>query len=180
MSYNYILIKLQPGNFNNMIDFIRKEVATFDSNWLVDYKFFDDNFQSLHKKDQQQGQIFAAFAAIAILISCLGLFGLTIYATQQRVKEIGIRKVLGASVASIVNLLSRDLIKLVLIAACIAFPAAWWGMNKWLEDFAYRINIGWQVFAYAGIAVILGALMTIGSQAIKAAVANPVKSLRTE
>ncbi|HYJ63812.1 MAG TPA: FtsX-like permease family protein, partial [Parafilimonas sp.] len=112
--------------------------------------------------------------------SCLGLFGLTIYATQQRVKEIGIRKVLGASVASIVNLLSRDFIKLILIAACIAFPVAWWGMNKWLEDFAYRINIGWQVFELAGIAVMLIALITVSFQAIKAAIANPIESLRTE
>jgi putative ABC transport system permease protein len=117
---------------------------------------------------------------MAIFISCLGLFGLTIYATQQRVKEIGIRKVLGASVAVIVNLLSQDFIKLILIAACIAFPVAWWAMNKWLEDFAYRINIGWSVFVMAGIAVILIALVTVSFQAIKAAVANPVKSLRME
>ena len=180
MTYNYVLVKLQPGNFNSTIDFIRKTVATFDNSWLIDYKFFDENFQSLHKKDQQQGQIFAAFAAIAIVISCLGLFGLTIYATQQRVKEIGIRKVLGASVVGIVNLLSRDFITLILIAACIAFPVAWWGMNKWLEDFAYRIQIGWQVFAIAGAALMMIALVTVGVQAMKAATANPVKSLRTE
>jgi len=180
MTYNYVLIKLQPGNFNSTIDFVRKTVATFDAGWLVDYKFFDENFESLHKKDQRQGEIFAAFAIIAILISCLGLLGLTIYATQQRVKEIGIRKVLGASVASIVSLLSKDFIRLILIAACIAFPVAWWAMNKWLEDFAYRINIGWSVFVTAGIAVVLIALVTVSFQAIKAAVANPVESLRTE
>ena len=180
MTYNYILVKLQPGNFNSTIDFIRKTVAAFDNSWLVDYKFFDENFQSLHKKDEQQGQIFAAFAAIAMLISCLGLFGLTIYATQQRVKEIGIRKVLGASVVGIVNLLSRDFITLILIAACIAFPVAWWGMNKWLQDFAYRIQISWLVFAIAGAAMMTIALVTVGVQAMKAAMANPVKSLRTE
>jgi len=180
MTYNYILVKLQPGNFNSTIDFIRKTVTAFDNSWLVDYKFFDDNFQSLHKKDQQQGQIFAAFAAIAILISCLGLFGLTIYATQQRIKEIGIRKVLGASVVSIVTLLSQDFIKLILVAACIAFPVAWWGMNKWLEDFAYRISVGWEVFVLAGVAMTMIALITVSFQAIKAAVANPVESLRTE
>ena len=158
MTYSFVLIKMQPGNFNNTIDYVRKTVTAFDNSWLVDYKFFDENFESLHKKDEQQGQIFAAFAAMAILISCLGLFGLTIYATQQRVKEIGIRKVLGASVAGIVHLLSQDFIKLILIAACIAFPVAWWGMNKWLEDFAYRVHIAWQVFALATIAVMLIAL----------------------
>ncbi len=180
MTYNYMLIKLRPGNFNSTIDYIRKTVASFDANWLVDYKFFDENFASLHKKDEQEGAIFTSFAVIAIFISCLGLFGLTIYATQQRVKEIGIRKVLGASVSSIVNLLSKDFVKLIIIAACIAFPIAWFGMNKWLEDFAYRINISWSVFVFAGILMLLIALVTVSFQAIKAAVANPVKSLRTE
>jgi putative ABC transport system permease protein len=180
MNYNYMLIKLKPGNFHNTIDFVRKTVASFDPNWLVDYKFFDENFASLHKKDEQQGQIFAAFAAIAILISCLGLFGLTIYATQQRTKEIGIRKVLGASVSSIVNLLSKDFIRLILLAACIAFPIAWWAMNNWLEDFVYHVKIGWEVFLLAGISVMFIAVLTVSFQAIKAAVSNPVKSLRTE
>jgi putative ABC transport system permease protein len=180
MTYNYLLVKLHPVNFNNTIDFIKKAVASFDANWLVDYKFFDENFAALHKKDKQQGQVFAAFAIIAILISCLGLFGLTMYATQQRVKEIGIRKVLGSSVAGIVNLVSKDFIRLIIIATLIAFPISWWAMNKWLEDFAYRIQINWLIFLEVGILTIFLALITVGFLAVKAAIANPVKSLRTE
>jgi putative ABC transport system permease protein len=180
MTYNYLLVKLHPGNLNSTIDFIKKTVASYDANWLVDYKFFDENFATLHKKDEQQGQVFATFAVIAILISCLGLFGLTIYATHQRVKEIGIRKVLGASVTGIVNLLSKDFVRLIIIAAFIAFPISWWAMNKWLEDFAYRVQINWMIFLEVGISTILLALITVSFLAIKAANANPVKSLRTE
>jgi len=117
---------------------------------------------------------------IAILISCLGLFGLAAFATTQRTKEIGIRKVLGASVKQIVGLLSKDFIKLVLIAIIIASPIAYYFMNQWLQDFAYRINIEWWIFALAGIIAIAIALLTVSYQAIKAAIANPVKSLRTE
>ena len=180
MTYNYLLIKLRPGNFTSAISFVKKTVAGFDADWLVDYSFFDQNFAALHKKDEQQGQVFAAFAGIAIFISCLGLLGLTMYATQQRVKEIGIRKILGASVFQIVNLISRDFIRLIIIAAFIAFPVSWWAMNKWLEDFFYRIHISWIVFAIVGISAIAIALFTVSFQAIKAAIANPVKSLRTE
>jgi len=180
MTYNYLLVKLHPGNLHSTIDFIKKTVASYDANWLVDYKFFDENFATLHKKDEQQGQVFATFAVIAILISCLGLFGLTIYATHQRVKEIGIRKVLGASVTGIVNLLSKDFVRLIIIAAFIAFPISWWAMNKWLEDFAYRVQINWMIFLEVGISTILLALITVSFLAIKAANANPVKSLRTE
>jgi putative ABC transport system permease protein len=180
MTYNYLLVKLHPGNLNGTIDFIKKTVASYDANWLVDYKFFDENFATLHKKDEQQGQVFATFAVIAVLISCLGLFGLTIYATHQRIKEIGIRKVLGASVTGIVNLLSKDFVRLIIIAAFIAFPISWWAMNKWLEDFAYRIQINGMIFLEVGISTILLALITVSFLAIKAAIANPVKSLRTE
>jgi putative ABC transport system permease protein len=117
---------------------------------------------------------------LAIFIACLGLLGLVTYAAEQRTKEIGIRKVLGAGVVSIISMLSKDFACLVLIAAFIAFPIAWWGMNKWLQSFAYRISIGWWVFVLAGMTALLIALITVGFQAIKAAVANPVKSLRTE
>jgi len=180
MTYNYLLVKLKPYHLSSTIDYIKKTVASYDENWLVDYKFFDENFALLHKKDEQQGKVFTAFALIAIIISCMGLLGLTIYATQQRVKEIGIRKVLGASIPSIVNLLSRDFVRLVLIAAAFAFPLSWWGMNRWLQDFAYRVHVSWQVFAISGIMALLIAALTISFQAIKTAVANPVKSLRSE
>jgi putative ABC transport system permease protein len=117
---------------------------------------------------------------LAIFISCLGLFGLVTFTAEQKTKEIGIRKVLGASVTGIVRMLSKDFLKLVLIAALIAFPVAWWLMNKWLMDFEYRIDIGWWVFLVAGVSALLIALLTISFQSIKAAIANPVKSLRTE
>jgi putative ABC transport system permease protein len=116
----------------------------------------------------------------AIFIACLGLFGLVTYAAEQRTKEIGIRKVLGAKVGGIVTMLSKDFARLVLIAALVAFPVAWWAMNKWLQSFAYRITISWWVFVVAGITAIAIALITVSFQSIKAAIANPVKSLRTE
>jgi len=120
------------------------------------------------------------FACIAIFIASLGLFGLSAFAITQRIKEIGVRKVLGANVSSIVTLLSKDFLKLVLIAAIIAFPVAWYAMNSWLKDFAYRINIPWWIFILAAIAAALIALITVSFQAIKAAISNPIKSLRTE
>ncbi|MBN8787652.1 MAG: FtsX-like permease family protein, partial [Terrimonas sp.] len=115
-----------------------------------------------------------------IFSACLGLFGLVTYTAEQRTKEIGIRKVLGASVSQVMQMLSKEFLKLVLIASLIAFPVAWWGMNKWLQSFAYRIDISWWVFILAGAAALLIALLTVGFQAVKAAVANPVKSLRAE
>jgi len=117
---------------------------------------------------------------LAIFVACLGLFGLAMFSTIQRTKEIGVRKVLGASVTNILLLISKDFVKLVLIASVIAFPVAWWVMNKWLQDFTYRVNIGWSVFAVAAAAALLIALLTVSFQAVKAAIANPVKSLRTE
>ena len=120
------------------------------------------------------------FATLAIIIACVGLFGLSIYTAKQRTKEIGIRKVLGASVAGVVGLLSKGFIKLVGIAILIASPIAWWAVNKWLQDFAYRVNIGWWIFASAGVIALLIAMLTVSFQAVKAAIANPVKALRTE
>jgi putative ABC transport system permease protein len=124
--------------------------------------------------------IFFYITFIAIFIACLGLFGLSSFIMEQKTKEIGIRKVLGASVPGIVGMLSKDFVKLVIVAALIAFPVAWWAMRKWLQDFVYRIQISWWVFIAAGITALLIALITISFQSIKAAVANPVKSLRTE
>jgi len=134
----------------------------------------------MYNAEQQTGKLFITFAVFAIFIACLGLFGLVTYAAEQRIKEIGIRKVLGASVGTIVTMISKDFVKLVLIAFVIAFPVGWWMMNKWLQGFAYRTNISWWVFALAGLLTIAIALITVSFQAIKAALANPVKSLRTE
>ena len=153
---------------------------THNPNSEFDYSFLDDNYASLYEADQRTGTLFNYFAGIAIFISCLGLFGLVTYTAETKVKEIGIRKVLGASVSQIASLLSVDLLKLVLVAFVIATPVAWYVMNKWLQDFAYRIDIQWWVFALAGFASVAIALVTVSFQAIKAALANPVKSLRSE
>ncbi len=144
------------------------------------YSFMDDDFNRLYQADQRTGKIFITFASFAILIACLGLFGLVTYAAEQRTKEIGIRKVLGASVGNVVGLLSKDFLKLVLIAGLIAFPLAWWGMSKWLEEFAYRTQISWWVFLIAGSIAAFITLVTVSFRAIKSALANPVTSLRSE
>lgn len=142
------------------------------------YTFLDDDFSRLYAADQRTGKIFVSFTCFAILISCLGLFGLVTYAAEQRTKEISIRKVMGASVTSIVTLLSRDFLKLVAVAIVVASPLAWWIMNRWLQDFAYRISIGWWVFVATAILAVVITIVTICLQAIKAARANPVVALR--
>jgi len=144
------------------------------------YQFLDDAFANMYRAEQKIGKLGLSFAILAILIACLGLFGLATYMSEQRTKEIGVRKVLGASVSDIVAMLSKDFAKLVLIGAVIAFPIAWFAMNKWLQDFAYRINIGWWIFLVAAAITLFIALCTVIFQAIKAALANPVQSLRTE
>ncbi len=144
------------------------------------YRFMDDAFDNMYRAEQRVGEVSITFAILAIFIACLGLFGLVTYMTEQRTKEIGVRKVLGASVASVVTMLSKDFLKLVVIAAIFAFPIAWWAMHSWLQDFAYRIDISWWMFAAAGLAALLIALITVCFQAIKAAIANPVKALRSE
>lgn len=144
------------------------------------YTFLDDDFNHLYQAEQNTGKIFMCFAFFAILIACLGLFGLVTYAAEQRTKEIGIRKVLGASVANIVSMLSGDFLKLVGVAAIIAFPVAWWGMNRWLQDFVYRTNISLWVFAIAGLLALIITIATVSFRAIKAALTNPVTSLRSE
>ncbi|MGN6542686.1 MAG: ABC transporter permease, partial [Ginsengibacter sp.] len=144
------------------------------------YTFLDENFNKQYLDEDRFEKLFFNFAILAIFISCLGLLGLASHSTLQRTKEIGIRKVLGASVSGITSLLSKDFIKLVLIALVIASPIAWFGMHKWLQGFAYRIDIGIWVFILAGVLAILIALLTVSFQAIKAAVANPVNSLRSE
>ena len=144
------------------------------------YSFMDEDFNHLYQSEQRTGKIFITFAFFAILIACLGLFGLIAYAAQQRTKEIGIRKVLGASIASVTAMLSKDFIKLVLISILIASPISWLAMNRWLQGFAYRTAISWWVFVLASLLAIIIALATISFQAIKAALASPVKSLRSE
>jgi len=144
------------------------------------YTFWDELNAREYQQERKWQQIINAATVLSLLICCLGLFGLTHLATHMRVKEIGIRKVLGASISNITSLISKDFIKLVLIAVVVASPITWYFMNEWLQDFAYRITISWWMFAVAGLIAILVALFTISFQAIKAAIANPVKSLRSE
>jgi ABC-type antimicrobial peptide transport system permease subunit len=144
------------------------------------YQFSDSEFLKLYKSEAIVSRLSNYFAFLAIFISCLGLFGLATFTALQRTKEIGVRKVLGASVPNIVAMLSGSFIKLIAIAMLIAFPLAWYFMDKWLENFAYRIHLGWIIFIIAGTVAVLIALLTVSYQAITAAIANPVKSLRTE
>ncbi len=153
---------------------------TFNPAYPFEYQFMDDSYDRMYRADQRTGTLFDCFAAVAILISCLGLFGLATHTAQRRVKEIGIRKVLGASVTHLVALLSKDFLRLVLAAFVLAVPVAWYVMDRWLQNFVYRISVGWWVFAIAGAAAVAIALLTVSYQSIKAALANPVKSLRSE
>lgn len=175
-----ISIKVSPVDVSKTIDAIKQKYESFFPGNLFDYSFIDENFNRQYQNEQLFSKAFGIFAALAIFVACLGLFGLAMFSTIQRTKEIGVRKVLGASVSNILMLVSKDFLILVLIASVIAFPIAWYAMNSWLQNFAYRININWQVFAVAGIVAFFVALVTISFQAIKSAIANPVKSLRTE
>ena len=140
----------------------------------------DDDYAKKFTSEERIGKLASFFALLAIVISCLGLFGLASFVAEQRTKEIGVRKVLGASVFDVWNLLSKDFLVLVIISFLIAIPLAWYGMSKWLQDYSYRINISWEIFLVAGLLALLIALFTVSFQAIKAALASPAKSLRTE
>lgn len=177
---NQISVKLTPGDLSGTIAQIKSKYDEFFPGNLFDYTFLDERFNRQYATDQLFGKTFGIFAGLAIFVACLGLLGLTMFATIQRTKEIGVRKVLGASVSNIVMLLSTSFLKLILLSAVVAFPLAWWAMHSWLQDFAYRVNIGWWIFILALGSSLLIALVTISFQAIKAAIANPIKSLRTE
>ncbi len=173
-------IRIAGNNVPAALSHLEKTWKKFSPESPFDYTFFDSRFATLYDSEQKQGGIFSIFSGIAILIACLGLFGLSAFSISQRIKEIGIRKVLGASIQSIVSLLSKDFLKLVIIAAVIAFPVAWYAMDNWLQDFAYRVNIQWWIFILAGIIAAIIAFATISIQTVKAAGSNPVKSLRSE
>lgn len=177
---NLISVKVSSVNLSATVAAIEKQWKQFIPQRPFGYYFLDEFFDRQYRSEERFGRLFLNFAILAIFISCLGLLGLASYSTVQRTKEIGIRKVMGASVTNIVTLLSRDFLRLVAIAALIAFPLAWFAMNRWLEDFAYRTGVSWWVFVMAGVLAALIALFTISFQAVKAAVANPIKSLRTE
>jgi putative ABC transport system permease protein len=177
---DYFTIKVASSNMSEILKQANDILHDIDQNHLFEYHFLDKQWELLYRQDRIREIIILITATLTIVIACLGLFGLATYAAEQRIKEIGIRKVLGASVSSIVTMLSSDFLKLVLIAAAIAYPLAWWLMNQWLHDFAYRITISLWVFIASGLIALLIAFITTSFQPIKAALSNPVKSLRAE
>ena len=180
VSFSFFTIKTDVSNIKSKMNIIKDIYNTTFAGNPFEYFFADDRYDQQYNQEQKLGNVFVASASVAVLIACMGLFGLAAFSARQRVKEIGIRKVLGAGVADIAKLLSKDFITLVITAIIIASPIAWWAMNKWLQTFAYRTEISWWVFVAAGILAIIIALVTVSFQAVKAALANPVKSLRAE
>jgi ABC-type antimicrobial peptide transport system permease subunit len=178
--YENILIRTQPGQTKQALVSIETLYRQLNPNFPFSYLFIDSEYEQVYKSETVIGTLATIFACLAIFIACLGLFGLATFTAEQRTKEVGVRKVLGASVGSIVTLLSKDFLKLVLIAIVIASPIAWYAMNRWLQDFAYKIDIAWWVFALAGLLAVGIALITVSFQSIRAALMNPVKSLRSE
>ncbi|QEC74460.1 ABC transporter permease [Mucilaginibacter ginsenosidivorax] len=179
-NYGRLSIKIDGSHVQQAINTLEQTWKKYQPESPFQYTFLDEKFQKLYDSEQQQGSLFTIFSFIAIFIACLGLFGLSAFTISQRVKEIGVRKVLGASIPQIVTELSKDFLKLVLIASVIALPIAWYSMSKWLLDFAFRISIQWWVLVMAGVIAVVIAFLTISFQSIKAASANPVKSLRSE
>jgi putative ABC transport system permease protein len=186
-----VIFYYQPANWRIFVKTngrdASKAIAAAQGMWQkyspdipFNYSFVDEDYDSMYKLEQRTGVLFNIFAIVAIIICCLGLFGLAAYTAQVKTKEIGIRKVLGASVSSIIQLLAKDFISLVVIALVIAVPIGWWAMHTWLQDFAYRIDISWWVFLVAGAVAILIAIATVSMHALKAALANPVNSLKEE
>jgi len=175
-----VLVRTQPGKTAATIQALEKISKQLNPAFPFSYGFVDQDINNLYKGEQQMGSLFNAFAIIAIFISCMGLYGLSAFMAEQRTKEIGVRKVLGASVLNVVYLLSTGFTKLILIAIVIAIPIAWFAINKWLSSFAYRINIGWAIFLITSLAALAIAWITVSYESVKAAVTNPVKSLRKE
>jgi len=173
-------IKIKTANIPALMARIKDKWKQLAPGQEFQYSFMDADFNAAYNTEQRIGTIFITFTSLAIIIACLGLFGLAAYAAEQRTKEIGIRKALGANVSTIVAMLSKDFIKLVLIAIVLAVPLAWWAMNWWLQTFAYRQNIQWWVFVSSGLTAIFIAFITVSFQSIKAALSNPVNSLRSE
>jgi putative ABC transport system permease protein len=175
-----MLVKIKAGKTQEAIHFLKTKIAEISPNTLFSYGFLDENIANLYSKEDNMSGILKVFAGLAIIISCLGLFGLIAHASETRTKEIGIRKVIGATLGNLVGLLSKDLIILVLIGNLIAWPIAWYAINKWLQEFTYKIEIGWTVFVMSALITIIIAVLTIAYHCLKTANANPVKSLRTE
>ncbi len=175
-----VAVKVNTADMANTIAYINEVWNKFSPGYPLDYKFMDETYGAMYKAETRLASLIWIFTIMAIVVGCMGLFGLAAFSAEQRTKEIGIRKVLGAGIFNIVALLSKSFVRLVALSFLLAFPIAWWAMSKWLEDFSYRVTISWWVFVVAAAAAVLVALLTVSFQAIKAAVANPVKSLRTD
>jgi putative ABC transport system permease protein len=175
-----VAVKVRTADLPNTIAFLKDTWNSFSPEYPFDYNFLDENFEKMYRSENKLSGLLWIFTGMAIFVGCMGLFGLATFSAEQRTKEIGIRKVLGASAGNITAMLSKTFLKPVFIASVLAFPIGWWVMNKWLQDFAYRVNISWWVFVLAAFITLLIAMITISFQAIKAAIANPVHSLRSE
>ncbi|HMB92363.1 MAG TPA: FtsX-like permease family protein, partial [Rhodothermales bacterium] len=178
--YNRLVLKIEPGQVAETMAALERQWTTFAPDWPFEYAFLDDRFDALYRAEQRLGTLFSSFAGLAIFIACLGLFGLAAFSAEQRTQEIGIRKVLGATVLQILALLTREFVLLVLVAFVVATPLAYLAMQRWLEDFAYRTDLGVGTFLLAGGLALLIALLTVSYQSLKAAVADPATSLRHE
>jgi len=176
----YAIVRLQTFDYAHAVASLKKIWTSVNPAAPFDYSFLDQDFQKNYEKEQRTSQIVIYCTVIAILIACLGLFGLAAFSAERRTKEIGIRKVLGASTANVTLLLSGEFIRLALLAILIASPLAWYGMHRWLQNFAYKVSISWWMFAAAGGLAVVIALITVSSQSIRTALSNPVKSLRSE
>ncbi|GAB4032927.1 ABC transporter permease [Spirosoma jeollabukense] len=177
---SYLLVKTRPGQAQQAIADLERITKEFNPNYPFNYHFMDEEYESLYRSEQQVNTLVNYFGLLAIVISCLGLFALAAFTAEQRTKEIGVRKVLGASVPNIVGLLSKDFLKLVLIALVLASPLAWWALSKWLGTFAYQTELTWWIFGVAGVTAVVIAFLTVSYQSIKAALTNPVTSLKAE
>jgi ABC-type antimicrobial peptide transport system permease subunit len=176
----FIVVKTNTAGINRSMSDVRNLLQPLFPDFPFLQGFINEDLERLYIVDQRMGKLFNVFSVLSVIISCLGLFGLATFATQKRIKEIGVRKVLGASATGIVAMLSKDFIKLVAVALIIAFPVSWLVMNKWLNNFSYRISISWWIFVSAGVIAVLIAFLTVSYQSVRAALSNPVKSLRTE
>ena len=177
---NHLNIKMKPDRIPSTVEFINKTFKSFDPGLPIDFHFLDDDFDNLYQSEQRMGKIFGYFSFLAIFISCLGLIGLSSFMTERRTKEIGIRKANGAKAVEIYSLLSRQYMIWVCISILIACPVAWYAMHRWLQNYAYRLEISWLVFLLAGIVALLIALLTVSIQSYRAASKNPVEALRYE
>ncbi len=178
--YGSLVVRIRPDKTTAALDALQAKWQALAGEWPFEYQFLDVQFADQYRTEQVFSSVFTLFTGLSLFITCLGLFGLATFTAEQRTKEIGVRKVLGASVASIVGLLSKDFLKLVLIAIIVASPLSWWAMNQWLQGFAYKIDIEWWMFALAGLLAVGIALLTVSFQSVKAALMDPVKSLRSE